>query len=50
MTNSQLKDEIIKILEELNPGLLPDEAEREAEMILYRKEVYEQAKFKLIHE
>ena len=41
----EIKEEIIRILEQDNPGILPDEAEREAEAILYRKNTYEQAKF-----
>lgn len=43
-----IKREIIKLLEQDNPGLLPDEADREAEAILYRKELYEQAKWNLL--
>lgn len=38
---------VIKLLEEENPGLLPDEAEQEAERVLYRKDLYEQAKWLL---
>jgi len=41
----EIKEEIIRILKQDNPGLLPDEAEREAEAILYRKDIYEQAKW-----
>ena len=44
-----MKEEIINILEKENPGLLPDEAAREAEAILYRKDVYEEAKYRLTH-
>ena len=43
----KLKEEIIRLLEQENPGLLPDEAKREAEAILYRKNTYEQAKWNL---
>lgn len=42
-----MKEEIIKILEAENPGLLPDEAEIEANKILYRKDIYEEAKSNL---
>lgn len=44
----ELKKEIIRLLEEDNGGLLPDEAEREAEAIMYRKETYEQAKWNIM--
>lgn len=38
---------IIRLLLLDNSGLLPDEAEREAAAILYRKEVYEQGKWNI---
>jgi hypothetical protein len=41
----KIKKEILRILHEDNPGILPDEAELEAERILYRKNTYEQAKW-----
>lgn len=40
----KIKAQIIKMLQEENPGLLPDEAEDEAEAILYRIDIYEKAK------
>lgn len=40
---NDLRERIIKILEEENPGLLPDEAGWEADSILYRKEIYMRA-------
>jgi hypothetical protein len=42
-----LKDAIIDLLMKENPGLLPDEAEWEADAILYRKDIYELAKAKV---
>lgn len=44
----KIKEKIKDILKEDNPGLLPDELESEAERILYKKEVYEQAKWNLV--
>ena len=44
----QIKQEIIRLLEQDNGGILPDEAEREAEAIIYRKEIYEQAKWNIM--
>jgi len=41
----KLKNEIVRLIMEDNPGYLPDEAEQEAERILYRKDTYEQAKW-----
>lgn len=45
-----LKDKIIGLLYAENPGKLPDEINREAEDILYRKDLYERAKALLLLE
>lgn len=41
----RIQERVRRILLEENPGLLPDEATWEAERIMYRKEVYERAKY-----
>lgn len=44
----KIKVEVIRLLEEENPGLLRDEADHEADRIMYRINMYEQAKWNLL--
>lgn len=39
----EVKNVIRRKLLEQNPGLLPDEADREVEAVMYRKELYSEA-------
>ena len=48
--NGLICREIEQLLMEDNPGLLPDEAYRQATMMLFRNDIYEKAKRELFDE